>query len=236
MESKSAKSYLSEGQLTWSHALKGVDKEVLTGLSRSQKDKALEAGEVLFRQEERSDDVYILREGRVRVYKTHENGEEFTFNHCQPDTMLGLAAFLLSRPNTVSAQAVGPIWISSIARQDFMECVDMSPRFLKNITEIVAALALESMTHTTPLVLDTASARLANVLLKLSGRQAEIHASGLQISQEELGRMIGASRYWVGVTLKKFEQAGWISKSRASIIVKNRLKLRGVVNLDRLGT
>ncbi|MCG8491095.1 MAG: Crp/Fnr family transcriptional regulator [Sneathiellales bacterium] len=242
MRENSVNQDLFEGQLTWSHALNGLDKRVLTKLSRSQRDRSLNAGENLFRQGELSEEFYILREGRVRVYKCHESGEEFTFNHCQPDTMLGLAAFLLKRPNAVSAQAVGSVWFSSITRQDFIECIEISPCFHKNITEIVASLALESMTHTTPLVLDTATARLANVLLKLSRRKADILyedetlSSGLQVSQEELGRMIGTSRYWVGVTLKKFEQAGWISKSRTSIVIKNRLKLRNVVYSDRLGS
>src|SRR3954451_23631910 len=54
--------------------------------------------QILFDQGEPSDTLLLLTEGRVRLFQTLDNGEEFTFGICLPGTILGLAAVVTGQP------------------------------------------------------------------------------------------------------------------------------------------
>jgi hypothetical protein len=49
------------------------------------------------------------------------------------------------------------------------------------------------------------------------------------LSQEELGKMIGASRTWVGLTLGEFERRGLLTKTRGRLTIPDAALLAKAV-------
>ncbi|WP_230534068.1 Crp/Fnr family transcriptional regulator [Microvirga roseola] len=178
---------------------------------------------MLFRETEPSDRLFVIREGRVQLYQTRENGSEFTFGICASGTLLGLASLVLNRPNVLPGQAIDRVMASVIRRADFFRCMEAVPKLQANILELLAMLALESIERSVPMALDPASARLGSTLLRL----AKPAASGVErsrcevvgLSHEELGKMIGPSRTWVGLTLAEFERRGLLTKTRGRLTI-----------------
>ena len=60
-----------ERLLSMAPILEPLSEEELEKLPRRNADAHLEAGEIVFTPQERSDKLFVLKEGRVQIYKTN---------------------------------------------------------------------------------------------------------------------------------------------------------------------
>jgi CRP-like cAMP-binding protein len=216
----------------WGIAMEGLDafhrKIVLDRMSSTSRDPQ----EVLFEQGEPSESLFVITQGRVRLFQTLENGEEFTFGISLPGTILGLAAVVADRPRILSAQALGAVMLSIMKRKDLVDCMSQIPSFHWNISRLLAILSIESIERSGPMALDSAFIRLGNALRSLA-RPCRDPAEGIEIlvvdgiTQQELAKMVGASRSSVAVALSEFARLGLIDKRRERIEIRNE---RGLAN------
>jgi CRP-like cAMP-binding protein len=213
----------------WSIATEGLDAEARQLILDRMRPLSFDPKAILFDQGEPSDTLVLLNEGRVRLYLTLEGGEEFTFGLCVAGALLGLAALVTGEPRILSAVALEPVNASVMTRNDFMDCLNMVPRFHWNITRLLAILSIESIERSGPLVLDSAAVRLGSTLKSLARPDASdankqrLCVDGL--TQDELAKMIGASRNWVAIALGEFERLGLISKRRGRITILSARRL-----------
>jgi serine/threonine protein phosphatase PrpC len=73
-------------------------------------------GEIVIREGDKGDELFIVLEGKVRVFR----GEE-TLTHLGPGEHLGEMALIRSVPRSASVSAVGHAELIAIRRQDFFE-------------------------------------------------------------------------------------------------------------------
>jgi CRP/FNR family transcriptional regulator, cyclic AMP receptor protein len=213
----------------WSIATEGLDAEERQFILVRMRPLSFDPRAILFDQGEPSDTLVLLTEGRVRLYQTLEGGEEFTFGLCVAGAILGLAALVTGEPRILSAVALEPVTASVMTRTDFMDCLNMVPRFHWNITRLLAILSLESIERSGPLVLDRAAVRLCSTLKSLA-RPDSGDAAGQRLlvdglTQEELAKMVGVSRNWVAIALNELERLGLITKRRGRITIISARRL-----------
>lgn len=110
-------------------ATEGLDAEERQFILDRMRPLSFDPRAILFDQGEPSDTLVLLTEGRVRLYQTLESGEEFTFGLCIAGAILGLAALVTREPRILSAVALEPVTASVMTRTDFMNCLNMVPRF-----------------------------------------------------------------------------------------------------------
>jgi CRP-like cAMP-binding protein len=60
-----------ERLLSMAHILEPLSEEELEKLPRRNADAHLEAGEIFFTPQERNEKLFVLKEGRVQIYKTN---------------------------------------------------------------------------------------------------------------------------------------------------------------------
>jgi putative ABC transport system ATP-binding protein len=72
----------------------------------------LEAGEVLFRQGDASDLVYVVEEGDVLIYREDPQGREVAIATIRPGSYFGELGPLLGLPRSASARALGPVLLT----------------------------------------------------------------------------------------------------------------------------
>jgi CRP-like cAMP-binding protein len=213
----------------WSIATEGLDAEERQFILDRMRPLSFDPRAILFDQGEPSDTLVLLTEGSTRLYQTLEGGEEFTFGLCVAGAILGLAALVTGEPRILSAVALEPVTASVMTRTDFMDCLNMVPRFHWNITRLLAILSLESIERSGPLVLDSAAVRLCSTLKSLARPDSSIaagqrlHVDGL--TQEELAKMVGVSRNWVAIALGELARLRLITKRRGRITIISARRL-----------
>lgn len=220
----------------WNIAIEGLDAAQRQVILNRMRGLSFDPREILFDQGEPSDTLLLVTDGRVRLFQTLDNGEEFTFGICLPGTILGLAALVTGQPRILSAAALEPAAISAMTRNDFLFCLSSIPAFHWNITRLLAILSIESIERSGPMALDSASVRLGSALKSLARPEKAADTQRLAISgvtQQELARMVGVSRSWVAVALSEFERHGLISKGRGRIVIENIGRLEGYIAAER---
>lgn len=212
----------------WNIAIDGLDAAQRQVILDRMRAMSFDPRERLFDQGEPGDTMLLIVDGRVRLFQTLDNGEEFTFGICLPGTILGLAALVTGQPRILSAVALQPSMVSVMTRNDLLFCLSSIPAFHWNITRLLAMLSIESIERSGPMALDPASVRLGSALKSLARADKESGTHRLTISgvtQQELAKMVGVSRSWVAVALSEFEKLGLISKSRGRIVIDNIRRL-----------
>lgn len=218
----------------WSLALSGLSAAHRRDIRNCMRTLTLPPRSILFRQGAPSDTLVVLEDGRVRLLQNQRSGEQFAFGVFVGGTVLGLAALVLDRPRILTAEAIDQVVISVMTRNDFVNCTRTVPGFLDNVTRLLALLSVENIERSGTLALDDAWVRLGRILISLARNDNSNSCPTIRgLTQEDLARMVGVSRAWVGAALCEFETMSLISKRRSLITILQPGRLADFVAAGR---
>ncbi|MCI0399390.1 MAG: cyclic nucleotide-binding domain-containing protein [Chloroflexi bacterium] len=106
----------------------GLPEPVLQELSGSVTTHNLEKDELLFRQGDPGDALYIIRYGWVKIVLTDQEGKELVVNQLGPAEIIGEMALLDKRPRSAGVVAMTPAELFRLDYDDFQRVVDDQPR------------------------------------------------------------------------------------------------------------
>ena len=168
-------------------------------LQRIETKRSYLSGEILFGQGERPDGLFLLCKGRVKVFIGDNREESVLLGIADPGALLGLNAVISGDPHAVTAAAVWPSEASFVAREDFLHFLREHHEVWLPISRQLTRYCERACQRIRTLALPGSSlAKLAHVLLEWSrsGDEGGVRESSVAPleRQEEIGRMIGASR------------------------------------------
>ena len=167
--------------------------------------------------------------GAVRVSSVSLSGKQVSLTYVEPGTWFGDIALFDGLPRTHDADAHGPTTLLAVRKADFKDLlarhVELYEALLRlNCRRLRIMFNLVEDLNTRPL-----SARLARNLLVLARsygvRQGEEIRIGLQLAQEGLAQLVGASRQRVNQELKELEREGALRVEPTRLVVLSREKL-----------
>lgn len=101
-------------------SLDDKDARALRSLLTTRK---LERGSLLFRQGDAGDAMYLVEEGRVRIFIIDEAGEEVTLAELAGGDFFGEMALVEGKPRAASARIIEDAQLAALAREDFLAFV-----------------------------------------------------------------------------------------------------------------
>lgn len=176
--------------------------------------------------------------GAVRVCSTTISGKQITLNYIEPGIWFGDVSLIDGDSRTHDAYAHGATTLLCVARTDFQKILALHIELYEALMRIQARrirqlYGLVEDLNTLPL-----RARLAKQLLHLvrsygvpclaDGREIRI---GLQLAQEELAQLLGASRQRVNQELKAMEREEAIRIEPGGLVVRNRETLMRIAEI-----
>ena len=176
-----------------------------------------------------AEDWIGVAKGAVRVSSVSLSGKQVTLTYAEPGTWIGDAALFDGLPRTHDASAHGPTTLIVVRKGDFKELlsqhVELYDALLRlNCRRLRLMFNLIEDLSTRPL-----AARLARQLLLLAKSygisQGEEIRIGLQLAQEDLAQLLGASRQRVNQELKELEREGVLRVEPTRLVVLSRDKL-----------
>lgn len=192
----------------------------------------LRRGESLFREGDRGDRLYIVKEGKVKLSHMSDDGRENLIAVLGPGEIIGeLSLFDLGRRSS-TVTAVAPTKLVSLDHEDMMRFIDENPALAKSMLRELAQRLRHTNEQMADLVFSDVPGRVAKALLDLAARFGEKTPDGLYVAhdltQEELAHLVGASRETVNKSLADFVSRGWIRlEGRAVLLIEvQRLQRR----------
>ena len=167
--------------------------------------------------------------GAVRVSSVSLSGRQVTLTYVEPGVWFGDISLFDGLPRTHDADAHGPTTLLAVRKRDFKELlaqhVELYDALLRlNCRRLRLMFNQFEDLNTRPL-----QARLAKQIILLAKSygiaQGEEIRIGLQLAQEDLAQLLGASRQRVNQELKGFEREGAVRVEPTRLVVLSRDKL-----------
>jgi len=179
----------------------------------------LDRNEVLFREHDDADDLYVVHDGRVAITRSSFDDRESVLFLMEPGDLLGEMPIFDTRPRSANVKALEPTSLLRVPYALVKELYEARPELLWEVVEMFA-LRLRTMDDALAdtMFLDVAG-RTAKRLIELAGGQEDFQ---LPITQEELARMVGASRERVNKAISSFIRLGWLEQRDRTYRIINR--------------
>ena len=197
--------------------------EEIEGLSERVPEVHLERGQILYGPYHRSNVLFLLLRGRVRIYKV-VGGQELTLSVVGAGETFG-EAMLTRRRQGAYAQAVETSEIALISLNTLRRLVHDKPEVgLKAVSLLSERLSFYE-SKMTDIGLKEVSARLANLLLRLVESEGVATHEGYRIptryTHEQLGTMVGAKRVAVTRAFAELKETGAVELRQRYIYVRD---------------
>ncbi len=177
--------------------------------------------------------------GAVRVSSTSLSGKQVTLTYVEPGVWFGDMSLFDGNRRTHDAYAHGDTTTLCVARADFKNILDLHVELYEALLRLYARrirqlYGLVEDLNTLPL-----RARLAKQLLHLAHTYGKPDTAnkdevriGLQLAQEELAQLLGASRQRVNQELKAMERENTIRIESSGLMVRDRAALLRISETD----
>ena len=118
----------------------GIEADLLEQIAPEVHVVHLEEGEVIFREGDPGDLLYLVGEGSVKISKSGRGGEQETLGFIQPGNFFGEMALLDGQPRSAMATAVGNTLLGTVDDPTFQHILELAPsrlhmNFLRSVTE-----------------------------------------------------------------------------------------------------
>jgi CRP/FNR family transcriptional regulator, cyclic AMP receptor protein len=167
--------------------------------------------------------------GAVRIGTVSLSGKQVTLTYAEPGTWFGDIALFDGLPRTHDAQAHGATTLLTISRSDFRALLAAHVELYEALLRLNCRrlrLMFDSFEDLNTRPLQARLARQVLLLAKSYGVEegGELRI-GLQLAQEDLAQLLGASRQRVNQELKGFEREGAVRVEPTRLVVLSREKL-----------
>lgn len=172
-----------------------------------------------------SNNVYLLKQGRVKIANTASSGKEVTFEILEPGEVFGELDVLEDSPRTTLAEALDDTLVCVIRREDFDRYLTTHPHVTVRLTKLIGLRLKKIQSRVEDLVFRDVPARLAHLLLELRKSDGVVEGPGMRLrvklTHQEMANLVGCSRETVSTTLGQFRDEGLIQIDNRTITIVN---------------
>ena len=118
----------------------GIEPSLLSEIAPEVGVLRFQEGEVVFREGDPGDSLYLIGQGSVKISKVGRGGKQETLGFVQSGNFFGEMALLDGQPRSAMAMAVEPTVLGTVGEQTFQQIVELAPsrlhiNFLRCVTE-----------------------------------------------------------------------------------------------------
>ena len=205
--------------------------EARAAVERSISVAGYPSGQIFYAPEEGGDRLYLLRSGRVRIYKLSPEGRALTLLILEPSSIFGEMALAEEWRHDSFAEAMTECIVGIIRRDDMRRVLNANPAVALRFMNIMSRRLRALERKLTDIAFKSVPQRLATVLLNLAGAQvAEADPASppavVRYTHQQLAEMIGSYRETVTKAIGEFREAGLIRVEEDAIYLTAMAKLQ----------
>lgn len=200
-----------------------LSEDELEQLSRITPYRRYGAGEVVYHMEDPADALYFVRDGMIKISMYFPNGKEMILGLLGQYDIFGELLLLPSERRPNQAEAVTDTTLIVMPETDFQRLLQQQPRIAMKFIQVMSTRLWQAQQWQAEVGAFDAPGRLANLLMRLAsdfGRDGERGVEiDLSLTQQDLAKMIGATRETVSHCLARLLEYGAVKRRRSPIVV-----------------
>ncbi|SKC43647.1 response regulator [Ohtaekwangia koreensis] len=196
-------------------------------LGKDRKVKLFKKKAEIFSEGDMPLQVYFIKSGNVKTFKSHPDGKEFITNLYEANDFFGFEPVLENDNYKESAVALLDSELVAIPRHDFILMMQSHPDVSASFINLLCKKVAERERQLLNLAYNSVRQRTAEALLKSTSLQDA--KSVIAISREDLAKMVGTASESVIRVLSDFKEEGIIEIESGKIKIIHPTKLEKVV-------
>ena len=181
----------------------------------------------IFSQGDRSDAVFYIRQGRVKLKVKSKQGKEAVIAILGVGDFLGEACLIGQTVCLMTATVIVPSFILRIEKSEMLRVLHEERRFSDFFVPYVLSRNVRTQEDLVDQLFNSSEQRLARTLLLLAhyGKEGAPESVVPEINQETLAGMVGTTRSRVNFFMNKFKKLGFIDYKDGLRVHKSLLNI-----------
>lgn len=212
--------------------------EELLQISHSVTIKKFKKNEIILREEETNQFMYIILTGKVKVIQTSEDGKETILAMHQSGDFFGEMSLIDGKTVPANVVATEDTLVAISSKEEFFRLIFSQNRVLEKLLEIFCSRLRESWNRIQLLNFKNASQRLKMLFYILSNeygkRTPDTITLDIKLTHQNIADMTGMTRETVTRVLDKLQKDGELKISKNSFILLSSDFMKKGLNLHNL--
>ncbi len=196
-----------------------LDDTRLAPLVKAAALRPVSRGTVVLREGDRTDNIYFVVNGSLKVLVSDEDGREVILSMLGPGELFGELGVIDDSSRSATVVATQNSDLVTLSKSDFQNCLmanfDVSLFIMRGLAKRLrdADRKIES------LALMDVYGRVARLLLDLAEDVDGVKVVTKKMTKQDIAKMIGASREMVSRVMKDLHQQGLIDEGEGRIVL-----------------
>ncbi len=175
--------------------------------------------------------MYYVQSGKVKVYKTNDDGKELVTALYNEGDFFGFIAMLENTTYKETAEALEAAELAVIPKEDFDNLINNNRHVMQKFIQLLANNVTEKEQQLLSIAYNSLRKKVADALLSLYAKYGKgVENYSIDISRENLANIAGTAKESVIRTLSDFKDEKLIDIKQGDIYILNEKKLANLLN------
>lgn len=201
--------------------------EQFSTLLESRTSKKYRKKDMIYSENQEANSVYFVKSGKIKIYRTNEEGRELIVALIGQGEFFGYLALLQERLYPEYAVAMAETELTLIPKKDFLALLHSNQEIATGFVKVLAGYLLNVEEQLVDLAYNSVRKRVADALLRLKKRY-DIEGSDkftMAILRDDLASMVGTAKETVIRMLSDFKDEKLIEIKGSKITILNEKAL-----------
>jgi len=185
---------------------------------------------IIFMEGEPGEAFYYIKSGKVKIFRTYEDGKEHIIHIFSEGDVFGEATLFSNIPYPASSMVYEDSVIGIIKNKELEQLVKSNSELALRIIRVMAKRLVFSQQKIKDLAFNDVFARTASQIIKLGGEYGIKTEKGIlvniELSRQELADMVGTTRETISRVISRFKKEKTITEDNDRIVILSREKLQ----------
>ena len=184
--------------------------------------------QMLYTEGQRPKNVYYIKSGKIKIYKTSDEGKELITNIYSTGDFFGYTYVLEEINYKENAQALEDAEIMIIPKDDFITLISGDSQIAKQFIKMITHNVLDKEENLLNLAYSSLRKKVAYHLLQVFDKFKKQNSNDINLSRENLAQTAGIATESLIRTLSDFKSEKLIDINGSLITILNENKLRNL--------
>lgn len=185
-------------------------------------------GEIIYKEGEYSNNVYLIYKGKIKSFKIDEFGKELILNIHKGDDLLGLSAIIDNSHYYESIMAMENIEIMHVSKNTLLKILENNHKLTLEIFQLINENLTEVKEQLLQMAYGSMRRKTAQTILKFANLMGNNTSNSINISRRDLAGVAGIATESLIRTLTDFKKNGILEIEGRNIRILDLEKLESI--------
>ncbi len=201
--------------------------KTLEALSEESNSNAYKKKQVIYKQGNHPHYLFYIQKGKVKTYKTHEDGKDLVIDLYNEGDFFGYTALLEGSAYTETAEAIEETELALIPRKEFEDLLNSNPSIAKKLISLLSKNVVAKENQLLGIAYNTLRKKVAEALVSML-KKYHVNKKEpfvVDLSREELATIAGTATESLIRTLSDFKTEKLIDIKSGKVVITDESKL-----------